>query len=133
MPRFEIPIKSNSRIEMIDITGKIREVVRDSGVEDGICILYVPHTTASLAINENADPSVRGDIVTTLSKLIPLSGTYSHSEGNADAHIKSTLLGCTTTLIVEKGDLLLGTWQGIFFCEFDGPRTRRIIVKVIPD
>jgi len=133
MPTFEIPVRSSSRIEMLDITQKIRNLVRDSGIKEGICILYVPHTTAALAINENADPSVRGDIQTTLSKLVPLSGTYSHSEGNADAHIKSTILGGTTTLIIEKGDILLGRWQGIFFCEFDGPRTRKVVVKLVSD
>ena len=133
MPIFEIPVRTKSRIEMLDITRQIKDIVRDSGIKDGICILYVPHTTAALAINENADPSVRGDIQTTLSKLVPLSGTYSHAEGNADAHIKSTILGVSVTLIIEKGDLLLGTWQGVFFCEFDGPRTRKVIVKVISD
>jgi len=133
MSLYEIPIRSNSRIEMLDITEKIRGIVKDSGIKNGICILYTPHTTAALAINENADPSVRGDIQTTLTKLIPPSGTYSHSEGNADAHIKSAVLGSTTTLIIDKGDLLLGRWQGIFFCEFDGPRTRRVIIKLFPD
>ncbi len=128
---FEIGIRSSRRIEMIDITSKVREVVRKSGVKEGICVLYVPHTTAAVTINENADPSVRVDIENTLSKLVPYGAGYAHLEGNADAHIKSTMVGPSESLIIRNGDILLGTWQGIFFCEFDGPRSRRLYVKII--
>ncbi len=128
---FELNVRSSKRIEMIDITSRVRDVVRKSGVKEGICTLYVPHTTAAVTINENADPSVRVDIENTLSKLVPYNAGYAHLEGNADAHIKSTMVGPSETLIIRDGDILLGTWQGIFFCEFDGPRSRRIYVKII--
>lgn len=131
MAVYEIALRTGSRIEMVDITTRVRDVVRKSGVKSGICTLYVPHTTAAVTINENADPSVRGDIETTLSRLIPYHGNYSHLEGNADAHIKSTVVGPSITVIIENGDLILGTWQGIFFCEFDGPRSRRLLIKII--
>ncbi len=128
---FEISIRSSRRVEMIDITSKVREVVKKSGVKEGICVLYVPHTTAAVTINENADPSVRVDIENTLTKLVPYGAGYAHLEGNADAHIKSTIVGPSESLIIRNGDILLGTWQGIFFCEFDGPRSRRFYVKII--
>ncbi len=130
---FEISVRSSRRIEMIDITSKVREVVRKSGVKDGVCVLYVPHTTAAVTINENADPSVRVDIENTLSKLVPYGAGYAHLEGNADAHIKATMVGPSENLIIRNGDILLGTWQGIFFCEFDGPRSRKLFVKIIKD
>ena len=117
---------------MIDITDEVERAIRESGVKDGICVVYCPHTTAGLAINENADPSVRMDILNTLEKLVPYGARYLHLEGNADAHIKSTICGCSLHLIVEGGRAVLGTWQGIFFCEFDGPRSRRVLVEVIP-
>ena len=128
---FELKIRSSRRIEMIDITSQVRDVVKKSGVKDGICVMYVPHTTAAVTINENADPSVRVDIENTLSKLVPYGAGYAHLEGNADAHIKSTMVGPSENLIIRNGDILLGTWQGIFFCEFDGPRNRRIYIKII--
>ncbi len=128
---FELKVRSSRRIEMIDITSQVREVVRKSGVREGICVLYVPHTTAAVTINENADPSVRVDIENTLSKLVPYGAGYAHLEGNADAHIKSTMVGPSENLIIRNGDILLGTWQGIFFCEFDGPRNRRIYIKIV--
>ena len=128
---FELNVRSSKRIEMIDITSRVRDVVRKSGVKEGICVLYVPHTTAAVTINENADPSVRVDIENTLSKLVPYGAGYSHLEGNADAHIKSTMVGPSETLLIRNGDILLGTWQGIFFCEFDGPRSRRVYVKIV--
>ncbi len=126
-----INVKSKTRIEFIDVTGSVQDVVRESGIKDGICYLYVPHTTAGITINEGADPSVQRDILNTLSRLAPHDINYFHREGNADAHIKSTLVGNSVNVIVDEGKLLLGTWQSIFFCEFDGPRHRRIAVKFI--
>jgi secondary thiamine-phosphate synthase enzyme len=124
-----INVKSKSRVEFIDVTGMDQETVKEAGVQDGICYLYVPHTTAGITINEGADPSVQRDIQNTLSRLIPQDVNYFHREGNADAHIKSTIVGTSVHVIVEGGKLLLGTWQSIFFCEFDGPRHRRIAIK----
>jgi secondary thiamine-phosphate synthase enzyme len=124
-----INVKSKSRVEFIDVTGMVHETVKEAGVQDGICYLYVPHTTAGITINEGADPSVQRDIQNTLSRLIPQDVNYFHREGNADAHIKSTIVGTSVHVIVEGGKLLLGTWQSIFFCEFDGPRHRRIAIK----
>ena len=128
---FEITVKSRAREEMIDITREVEEIVRKNGFKDGVLYLYVPHTTAGITVNENADPSVKRDILWKLSELVPKSAGYSHLEGNADAHIKSTIVGSSLVVFVEDGRLLLGTWQGIFFCEFDGPRTRRCFVKFI--
>jgi secondary thiamine-phosphate synthase enzyme len=122
-------VKSKSRVEFIDVTGMVQETVKEAGVQDGICYLYVPHTTAGITINEGADPSVQRDIQNTLSRLVPQDVNYFHREGNADAHIKSTLVGTSVHVIVDGGKLLLGTWQSIFFCEFDGPRHRRIAIK----
>jgi len=124
-----INVKSRSRVEFIDVTGMVQEVVKEAGVKDCICYLYVPHTTAGITINEGADPSVQRDILNTLSRLVPQDMNYFHREGNADAHIKSTLVGTSIHVIIDEGKLLLGTWQSIFFCEFDGPRHRRIAVK----
>jgi len=124
-----INVKSKSRVEFIDVTGMVQETVKEAGVQDGICYLYVPHTTAGITINEGADPSVQRDIQNTLSRLVPQDVNYFHREGNADAHIKSTFVGTSVHVIVEGGKLLLGTWQSIFFCEFDGPRHRRIAIK----
>jgi secondary thiamine-phosphate synthase enzyme len=126
-----INVRSKSRTEFIDITGMVQEAVKEEGVIKGICYLYVPHTTAGITINEGADPSVQRDIQNTLSKLIPHEMNYFHREGNADAHIKSTIVGTSVNVIIDEGRLLLGTWQAIFFCEFDGPRHRRIAVKFI--
>jgi secondary thiamine-phosphate synthase enzyme len=124
-------LKSSQRTEFIDITHPVREVVQGSGIKEGLCHLFVPHTTAGITVNENADPSVRKDIMESLERLVPWYGGYSHSEGNAAAHIKATLVGCSQTLPVTRGDLNLGTWQGIYFCEFDGPRTRQVWVHVL--
>jgi secondary thiamine-phosphate synthase enzyme len=129
----EITVKTTSRIEMVDITSEVQQVVRDSAVKEGICYLYVPHTTAAITINEGADPSVARDINNTLRKLVPPDAGYIHLEGNADSHVKTSLVGPNTFVFIEKGKLRLGTWQAIFFCEFDGPRTRRVLVKVVPD
>ncbi len=127
---YTIQIRTSRRMEMVDVTREVREVVRKSGVRSGICVLYVPHTTAAVTVNENADPSVRRDITKTLAKLVPAGAGYEHLEGNADSHIKATIVGPSETLIITDGDILLGTWQGIFFCEFDGPRTRKMFVKI---
>jgi len=127
-------IQSKSRNEFIDITSKIQEIVSASGIRNGTCALHVPHTTAAITVNEGADPSVQADILTFLATQVPDLGTsYRHREGNADAHIKSTLVGVSQILPVENGRVVLGTWQSIFFCEFDGPRTRRIHVQVLGD
>lgn len=126
-------IRTRSRTEFIDITSDIRSIVRDSGVRSGICHVYVPHTTAGVTINEGADPSVVKDILSTLNRLIPHSGEYLHSEGNSDAHIKTSLVGASQMIIIEDGKLRLGTWQAVFFCEFDGPRNRQAVIKIIAD
>lgn len=126
----QISVPTNTRSEFVDITGRVQEAVQESGIADGLCHVYVPHTTAGLTINENADPNVRRDILTELEKRIPWQDNYSHSEGNAAAHIKASLMGFSQTIFVENGRLVLGTWQGIFFCEFDGPRQRKVLVKV---
>lgn len=128
-----LPVRSSKRTELIDITRQVVETVHQTGVKEGVCILYVPHTTAAITINENADPSVPRDILMELNKLIPFEDHYQHTEGNAAAHIKSSLIGCSKTIFIESGKLLLGTWQGIFFCEFDGPRNRQIYVKVVKE
>jgi len=125
-----IPISTGSRTEFIDVTGKVRQVVKESGVKDGTCTVYVPHTTAAVTINENADPSVRRDVLASLNKLIPFDADYSHSEGNSAAHIKASIIGGSETIIVVDGRLALGTWQGIYYCEFDGPRRRTLLVQV---
>lgn len=125
-----VSVSTSERTELVDISGQVRKVVKDSGVAEGICLVYVPHTTAAVTINENADPSVKGDILMILNKVIPFSDDYRHAEGNSPAHIKATLVGSSEQLIVKNGDLVLGTWQGVFFCEFDGPRSRRVMVQV---
>ncbi len=126
----KISIRTSQRIDLLDITDKIQSVVIKSKVKDGICFLFCPHTTAGLTINENADPSVRRDISNALNKLVPAGAGYSHSEGNADSHIKSSLLGCSLTIFIAGGQLAFGTWQGIYFCEGDGPRSREVWVKI---
>ncbi len=126
-----VPIQSEVRTEFIDITGKVQDIVRESKAQGGICYLFVPHTTAAITINENADPSVHQDIVMELNKVIPFDDQYRHMEGNSAAHIKASIIGFSETLFIDSGRLLLGTWQGIYFCEFDGPRNRMLHVKVI--
>lgn len=126
-----LTIKTPSHTALVDITGKLSEVVHHSGIEQGICIVYVPHTTAGITINENADPSVPRDILAEMNKVIPLDDNYHHAEGNSAAHIKASLFGFSQTLFVDRGKLALGTWQGIFLCEFDGPRSRKVCVKVL--
>jgi len=126
-----ITVKTTRRQEFIEITHLVEGIVKKTGVKSGICCVYVPHTTCGLTINENADPSVKADILSKLEKLVPENDRYSHSEGNSDAHIKSSILGHSLSILVEDGSLQLGTWQGIFLCEFDGPRTRDVWIKVI--
>jgi secondary thiamine-phosphate synthase enzyme len=116
---------------MLDITHQIQKAVTDSKVRNGICCIFVPHTTAAVTINENADPNVPKDILIKLENLIPPDDRYRHTEGNSDAHIKTSLVGSSETIIVEDGKLVLGTWQSVFFCEFDGPRNRKFLVKII--
>ncbi|MCD6442479.1 MAG: YjbQ family protein [Thermotogae bacterium] len=128
---IEITVRTRSREDMVDITPKLEEIVRKNNFKNGILYIYVPHTTAGITVNENADPSVKVDIMSKLSELVPRSGSYHHLEGNADAHIKASIVGSSLTIFVEEGRLVLGTWQGVFFCEFDGPRTRRCLVKFV--
>ena len=127
----KIKIKTASRVDLVDITKEIQSVVSVSKIKDGVCFIFCQHTTAGLTINENADPSVKADIVNTLSRLIPHNANYQHAEGNADAHIKSSLFGASLNIFIEGGLLALGTWQGIYLCEGDGPRTREVWVKII--
>ncbi|RLC21052.1 MAG: YjbQ family protein [Deltaproteobacteria bacterium] len=124
-----IRVKTGTRIEMVDITGAVREAVSRAGVTDGVCVVYVPHTTAGITVNEGADPAVCTDILRKLNELVPPGDRYRHLEGNADSHIKASLMGSSVNIIVEDGRLVLGTWQKIFFCEFDGPRSRKVYVK----
>ncbi len=128
-----VSVKTSKQVEFVEITDWVQEAVRKAGIKEGICIVFVPHTTAGVTINENADPSVVQDIMMELNKIVPLKDQYLHGEGNSPAHIKSSLIGCSQNIIIESGRLSLGTWQGIFFCEFDGPRNRKVYVKVIPD
>jgi len=128
----ELKVVSRNRNEMIDITGDIEEIVTKENIKNGIAIVYIPHTTAGITINEGADPSVQRDIIETLKKIVPESGGYHHMEGNSDAHIKASLLGSSVSILVENNRLVLGTWQHIFFYEGDGPRNRRVYVEVIP-
>jgi secondary thiamine-phosphate synthase enzyme len=126
-------IKSKSREAFIDITSQVQEIVAASGMRAGYCVLHVPHTTAAVTVNEGADPSVPSDILSYLAERVPYRGSYRHMEGNSDAHIKSTLVGISQVLPVEDGKVVLGTWQSIFFCEFDGPRSRRFHVQLVRD
>ena len=124
-----ISVRTDSRIAMVDITALVQERVSEAKVSDGICVVYVPHTTAGITINEGADPAVCTDIIRKLNELVPPNDRYRHMEGNADSHIKASIMGSSVIVLVENGRLVLGTWQKIFFCEFDGPRSRRVYVK----
>ncbi len=126
----ELQVKTGSREELVDVTSRIQEVVNESGVESGLVFCFVPHTTAAITINENADPDVARDIINKLRKEIPRQDDYRHAEGNSDAHVKSSLIGAAEQVLIENGKLVLGAWQGIYFCEFDGPRSRRLLVRV---
>lgn len=125
-----INIKTSSRCEMIDITSLVEKIVRESGADNGVCVIYSPHTTAAVTINERADPDVASDMTRHLSDLIPQLKSFAHCEGNSDAHVKTSLIGASEIVIIENSRLALGTWQGIFLCEFDGPRNRKIYVSV---
>ena len=127
----EISIKTNSHSQFIDITSKVSEVLRKTGIKDGMCTVFTPHTTAGITINENADPDVPRDIIKEMGEIVPLDAGYAHLEGNSAAHIKSSLFGCSETVIVRNGSLMFGTWQSVFFCEFDGPRNRKVWVEII--
>ena len=124
-----ITVKTSSKTEFVDITADIQQEISAAGFQSGLCLVYVPHTTAAVTINESADPSVKRDILMILNRIIPWEAEYRHLEGNSPAHVKSTLVGASELVMVENGRLLLGTWQGIFFCEFDGPRTRKVHLK----
>ena len=128
-----VDIKTGSRVEFQDVTARVRDAIRGSGVKSGICHVFVPHTTAGVIVNEHADPSVVEDIAAQLDTMVPQHRNYRHMEGNSPAHIKASLTGDSETLFIENGDLVLGTWQGVFFCEFDGPRSRHMLIKVVPD
>jgi len=127
----EFDLKTDNHSELIDMTDKIQEIVTGSKVENGICLIFIPHTTAGVTINENADPTVKDDILYKLKDLIPWEDNYQHLEGNSAAHLKASLFGNSEQIIINDGRLLLGTWQGIYFAEFDGPRQRRVQVKII--
>jgi len=129
----EFTVRTQRRTEFIDITSQVQQAVSEAGVSDGACTVCIPHTTAGVTINENADPSVQKDILDMLNRLVPFDAGYTHAEGNSAAHIKATLTGASSTVFVQFGELALGTWQGIFFCEFDGPRNRDIMVKIMAD
>jgi len=125
-----VSVKTDARIDMVDITRLVQKEISNARLQEGICVVYVPHTTAGITINEGADPDVCRDIIKKLNELVPYDRSYRHLEGNADSHIKASIIGSSVTVIIENGQLLLGTWQKIFFCEFDGPRSRRVYVKV---
>ena len=123
-------VRTSKHTQMIDITAEVRSAVKESGVKDGVCMVFIPHTTAAVTINENADPDVVRDFTMEIDKLVPWEDGYYHAEGNSAAHLKSSMIGFSEQIIVEDGRLILGTWQGIYFVEFDGPRTRKVYVKV---
>ena len=130
MDSFEV--QTRQRNEFVDVTERVRQVVKRTGVKQGICVVYCPHTTAAITINENADPDVVHDMLSWLGRAVPKDQpAFRHGEGNSDSHIKASLVGSSATVLLERGELILGRWQGVFFCEFDGPRTRRVHVQVI--
>ena len=126
----QFEVRTRSRTDLVDITREVRTVVKEGAVKEGTCVVYVPHTTAAVTINENADPDVVVDIKGELEKIVPFEDGYRHMEGNSAAHIKASILGTSETIIIDGGDLVLGTWQGIYLCEFDGPRTRKVVVRI---
>lgn len=126
-----ISLDTHSRVEMIDITSAVQRAIRDEKIKDGLCLVFTPHTTAAITINENADPDVPRDILAALDRAVPLSANYRHAEGNSAAHVKSSLVGTSELVIIENGRLVLGTWQSLFFCEFDGPRTRKVFLSLM--
>jgi secondary thiamine-phosphate synthase enzyme len=128
---MQLTIKTHAQTEMIDITHKVQQFIESQPIKGGICMIYVPHTTAAVTINESADPNVREDIVMVLNQMVPWKAPYRHMEGNSPAHVKASLIGSSELIQVEDGRLVLGTWQGIFFCEFDGPRTRKANIMLL--
>jgi secondary thiamine-phosphate synthase enzyme len=130
---YQIEVRTTKHAEFVDVTARIQAVVEESGMKSGVCVVYLPHTTAGLTINEDADPDVCRDILDRLERLVPQRDDYAHREGNADAHIKASMMGFDAALLVENGRLVLGTWQGVYLTEFDGPRSRHVLVKVQPD
>lgn len=128
---MNLTVKTQQKTELIDITEKINQLIRKSETSQGLCLVYVPHTTAALTINESADPSVKSDILMILNQVVPWKADYRHLEGNSPAHVKATLVGSSELISIENNRLVLGTWQGIFFCEFDGPRTRKVNVRIM--
>ena len=126
-----IQVKTTSRVQFVDITSRVREAIASTGVTEGMAVAYVTHTTAGITINESADPAVATDIINKLAQMVPYQDSYRHMEGNSDAHIKASLLGSSVNLIISRGAPVLGTWQGIFFCDFDGPSTRRVAIQVV--
>lgn len=128
-----LAVKTDRRTQLLDLTAQVQKAVSAAKISSGVCYLYVPHTTAGITINECADPDVAWDIEGTLDRLVPQTGPYRHSEGNSDSHVKSVLVGASQVLFVVDGKLALGRWQGIFFCEFDGPRERKLLLKLVPD
>ena len=127
----KISVKTTKHVQMLDITKDVQRVVTESGVQEGICMVFIPHTTAAVTINENADPDVVRDFTMELDKIVPWEDGYHHMEGNSAAHLKSSMIGFSEHIIIEDGKLVLGTWQGIYFCEYDGPRHRKVYVKII--
>ncbi|MBQ9493472.1 MAG: YjbQ family protein [Oscillibacter sp.] len=130
MPVFPFSVRTSSHTQMLDITAQVRKAIADSGVQNGLCVVFVPHTTAAVTVNENADPDVQTDFMKEINKMVPWQDGYLHSEGNSAAHLKASMMGFSETLIVERGQPLLGTWQGVYFLEYDGPRNRKVYVKV---
>ena len=128
-----LSVQTRQNTELIDITSDINQLIQKSGIDQGLCMIYVPHTTAAVTINESADPSVKSDILMILNQIVPWEANYRHLEGNSPAHIKSTLVGSSELIAIENRRLILGTWQGVFFCEFDGPRTRKVDVRIMEE
>ena len=128
---YKFDLKTHSRSELIDITREVEKLAAKDGIKDGVCTVFVPHTTAGITINENADPTVKADILNEVNKIVPFDDDYEHSEGNSAAHIKASIIGSSVSIIIEDAKLQLGTWQGIYFCEFDGPRSREIWVALV--
>ncbi len=126
-----LTVRTGTRVELIDITAQLRTLLKQSNIKNGVCHIFIPHTTAAVTINENADPDVARDIIVTLDRIVPLKGDYRHVEGNSAAHIKASIFGASQTIFIGDSDFILGTWQSIFFCEFDGPRTRKVFVKIL--
>ena len=131
MAVYQFPVRTSSHTQMVDITDQVQKIVTESGVQSGICVVFVPHTTAAVTINENADPDVQTDFMKEINKIVPWEDGYRHMEGNSAAHLKSSMMGFSETVIIDQGRLLLGTWQGIYFLEYDGARNRRVYVKIL--